>query len=147
MTKYADKAPLLLTGDVNLDLKARQILTLSEGILDAFVLSVFESRRDNDKQSSAWMARQQRKIDGGLAAFEELCKSRQPKSSEYLLNDTYTIADIAVACTITQIEFAGMRPGWKEKYPELAKWSAQIEQKETFKKTYPVNFDMKDKVV
>lgn len=147
MTKYADKSPLLLTGNTDLDLKARQILTLSEGILDAFVLSVFESRRPEDKQSSNWFARQQRKIDGGLGAFEELCKSRQPKSSEYLLNDTYTIADIAVACTITQVDFAGMRPGWKDKYPELAAWTAKIEQKETFKKTYPVNFDMKDSVV
>lgn len=147
VTKYADKAPLLLTGDVNTDLKARQILTLSEGVLDAFVLMAFESRRAEDKQSSAWLARQQRKIDGGLGAFEELCKSRQPKSSEYLLNDTYTIADIAVACAIAHIEFTGVRPGWREKYPELSKWSAKMEERETFKNTYPVMFDMKDSVV
>lgn len=147
VTKYADKGPLLLTGDTLTDLKVRQILTLSEGVLEAFVLTVFERRRPEGKRSSLWMARQQRKIDGGLAAFEDLCKSRQPKSSDYLFNDTYTIADIAVACTITQLEFAGVRRGWREKYSELAKWSAKMEERETFKKTYPVNFDMKDSVV
>lgn len=132
---------------MNLDLKARQILTLSEGVLDAFVLGFFESQRGEGKVSESWMARQQRKMDGGLAAFENLCKSRQPKSSEYLIGDTYTIADIAVACAATHIEFAGARPGWQEKYPELAAWWKKMEERETFKSTYPVMFDLKTNTV
>lgn len=147
MTKYADKKPLLLTGDEMLDLKVRQVLILSEGVLDAFVLSFFESRRPEDKRSTEWMARQQRKVDGGLAAFEDLCKSRKPSTSDYLFSDTYTIADIAVACAIAHIDFAQVRPGWKDKYPELAAWAAKMEDRETFKKTYPVMFDLKDSVV
>lgn len=143
MTKYADKGPLLLTGDTDLDLKARQILILSEGVLDAFVLGHFESARGEGKVSQPWLARQQRKMDGGLAAFEQLCKSRKPSSSDYLIGDTYTIADIAVACAATHIEFAGARPGWKEQYPELAAWWAKMEARDTFKKTYPVMFDLK----
>lgn len=147
VTKYADKKPLLLTGDVNRDLKVRQLLTLSEGVLDAFVLTFFESRRPEEKQSSEWMARQERKIDGGLSAFENLCKSRQPKSSEYLIDDTYTIADIAVACATAHIDFAGVRSGWQQQYPELAAWHSKMEERETFKRTYPVMFDIKDSVV
>lgn len=143
MTKYADTAPLLLTGDIDLDLKARQIVTLSEGVLDAFVLSHFESVRGEGKVSQPWLARQQRKMDGGLAAFEGLCKSRQPKTSEYLIGDTYTIADIAVACATAHVEFAGARPDWKEKYPELAAWWSKMEERDTFKNTYPVMFDLK----
>ncbi|KAK5074124.1 hypothetical protein LTR51_004709 [Lithohypha guttulata] len=147
VTKYADKSPKLVTGDINLDLKARQLLTLSEGVLDAFVLIFWESKRPENKQSAEWLARQQRKIDGGLAAFESLCQSRQPKSSEYIINDTYTIADIAIACATAQIDFGSMRPGWREKYPELAKWYTKMEERDTFKKTYPVMFEVKDSVV
>jgi glutathione S-transferase len=128
---------------MDLDLKARQILTLSEGILDAFVLSHFETVRGEGKISQPWLARQQRKMDGGIAAFEALAKSRQPGSSEYLVGDTYTIADIAVACTVTHIEWTAARPDWKEKYPELAAWWSKMEERETFKKTYPVMFDLK----
>lgn len=85
--KYADKGPSLMTGDKNLDLKAKQILTLSEGVLDAFVLTFFEDRRPEEKRSSDWMARQQRKIDGGMRAFNELAKARQPSGSQWLLGE------------------------------------------------------------
>lgn len=51
MEKYADKAPRLMTGDLDLDLRARQILVLSEGVMDAFVLVFFESARPEEKRS------------------------------------------------------------------------------------------------
>ena len=143
--KYADKEPKLLTGDLDLDLKADQILTLSEGLLDAYVLAAFESKRDQSKQSSEWLARQQRKIDGGLQAFEKLVEAAGP--SKYLLGDTYTIADIAVACGVAQIEFSKFREGWREKYPKLAKWYEVMEARPHYKETYPVMFDLKDSVV
>lgn len=114
VAKYADKGPRLLTGDLDLDLQARQILTLSEGLLDAFVLSTFEKARGSEKISENWLARQNRKIDGGLKAFEELVKNRTPENSEYLIGDTFTIADIAVVCATTQIEFTKIREDWRE---------------------------------
>lgn len=144
--KYADREPRLLTGDLDLDLKARQILTLSEGVLDAFVLVFFEIRRPQDKQSGEWLARQNRKIDGGLRAFENLVKARLG-GSEYIVGSTYTIADIAVACAVAQIDFDGMRPGWKDEYPELAKWWEKIETRESFQQTRPAMYEMKYKVV
>lgn len=87
--KYADKAPKLVTGDVDLDLKARQIQTLSEGVLDAFVLTFFESRRPEEKQSSEWMARQNRKVDGGMKAFNEFVKGIKPNSSQWLIGELH----------------------------------------------------------
>jgi glutathione S-transferase len=64
--KYADRAPRLLTGDVDLDLQARQIQVLAEGLMDAFVLRFFEAKREEGKRSAEWMARQDRKIDGAM---------------------------------------------------------------------------------
>jgi glutathione S-transferase len=49
---------------VDLDLQARQLQVLAEGLMDAFVLSFFEAKREEGKRSAEWMARQDRKIDG-----------------------------------------------------------------------------------
>ena len=143
--KYADKSPKLLTGDMDMDLKARQLLTLSEGVLNAFVQIFFETRRPEEKQSQEWLARQQRKIDGGLKAFETLCKTRG--ESQWLVGDTFTIADIAVACAVAQIDFGKIREGWQDKYPVLVKWWNEIEKRESFANTKPVMFDIQDSVV
>lgn len=145
--KYADKAPRLLTGDVDTDLQARQIQTLAQGVLDAFVLAFFETSRPQEKQSEEWMARQQRKIDGGMKAFDGLAAKRRPEGSQYLLADQFTIADIAVVCAVAQINFAGLREGWKEKYPALAKYWEGLEARESFQQTTPKMFDIKTDTV
>lgn len=123
--KYADKAPSLLTGDLDTDLKARQILTLSEGILDAFVLAAFEGMRD---QSMSKLAQE------------------RPTGQDYLLGNVLTIADIAVVCTVTQIEFIKTRPV-AELYPELKKYCEKLEERQTFKETTPYMFDLKSETV
>ncbi|KAK7887302.1 hypothetical protein LTR67_009722 [Exophiala xenobiotica] len=143
--KYADRPPTLLTGDLDIDLKAKQILTLSEGLMDAFVLVFWENRRDEDKQSKQWADRQNRKVDGAMKAMNELAKERG--SSDYLLGDVLTIADIAVVCAVGMVEFAGLRPQWKEKLPELASYVANLEARKTFEETRPVMFDLKDGLV
>lgn len=144
--KYADKEPKLVTGDVDLDLKARQILVLSEGVLDAFVLEFFEVAREESKQSREWLDRQQRKIEGGFRAFDELVKSRK---GPYLIGDgnIYTIADIAVVCAVSQVDFGGHKPDWKEKFPDLAKWWEEMDEREHFASTRPVMFDINTNTV
>lgn len=144
--KFADKGPRLLTGDLDNDLKARQILTLAEGVLDAFVLVFWETRRPAAQQNASWIARQDRKIDGGMRAFEELAKTRS-LGQEFLLGEQLTIADIAVCCTVRQIDFAKTREGWREKYPKLEEYWEKLEQRETFKSTVPEMFDLKPETV
>ena len=126
-----------MTGDIDLDLKARQILVLSEGFLDAFVLLFFESARPEDKRSQEWMQRQDRKIDGGFRAFSDFVKNRK---GEYVIGDgsVYTIADIAIVCAVNQVDFGGLRPNWKEHYPELAEWYDKMNEREHFASTRPV---------
>ena len=142
--KYADKGPKLMTGNVDSDLKVYQIQVLAQGVLDAFVLVFFESSRAEDKQSSEWLGRQNRKIDGGFRAFEELVKNRK---GDYLVDGTYTIADIAVVCSIGQVNFGGLRPNWKEDYPVLASWWEQMDAREYYAQTRPVMFDIKTDTV
>jgi hypothetical protein len=62
-----------------------QIVVLSQGCLDAIVLSRFESRREEGKQSKPWMERQGRKIDGAMRAFNDIVSSRVNDGKEYLV--------------------------------------------------------------
>jgi glutathione S-transferase len=145
VAKYAEREPKLLTGDMDLGLKARQILTLSQGLLDAFVLRFFEVKRDQDKQSKQWLDRQERKIDGAMKAMNELVKAKG--SSEYLLGGKLTIADIAVVCAVSQIDWGGIREGWQEKLPELAGYWKNLDMRDGWRESRPVMFDLKDCVV
>lgn len=140
--KFANKGPKLLTGDIDLDLKAYQLQVLSEGVMDAMVLRSFENARAEEKQSKEWAERQTRKINGGLKAFDELAKHRK---GEYLIGDgkVYTIADIAVACAVGHLDFVNAAPGWREQYPSIMEWFDKMEQREYHAQTRPVMFDIK----
>ena len=93
-----------------------------------------------------WLQRQTRKVNGGFQAFEELAKSK-PKDSDYLFADQLTIADIAVVCAASFVDFNGFLPDWKEKHPALAAYWSKIDQRESFASTRPVMFDIKPDVV
>lgn len=140
VTKYADKAPKLITGDIDMNLKLEQVQVLSQGVYDAVVLGFFEKSRET--KSEAWLARQTRKVEGGFKAMEELAKGR-PKGSDYLFADQLTIADIAVVTAAGFVDFNGFIKEWKGTYPALAAYCAKLEERESFKSTRPVMFDIK----
>ena len=143
VAKYAAKGPRLLTGDLDLDLKAKQLVLLSVGLMDAFVQYFFEMKR-GEKMSQPWLDRWNRKIDGAMKAMDELAKKRK---GDYLLGDTLTIADIGVVCGVGQVDFGNVREGWKAKYPDLAEYHDKLDARECFRETKPVMFDLQDVVV
>jgi glutathione S-transferase len=145
--KYADRGPRLLTGDLDADLHARQIVVLCEGALDAIVLLSWEARRDEAGRSVPWMARQNRKVDGTMREFERMVEERREAGELYLVGGVYTIADIAVVCTVGSVDFMGVREGWRAEYPKLAEWFGELEVREEFVETRPVMFDLKETVV
>lgn len=133
--KYADKGPRLLTGDVDLDLKVRQIVVLARGMLDAYVHHFWEKQRQH--KSEAWMLRQDRKIDGALRAFDEMARRAKSKGEEYVVGSQLTIADIAIVCAVGQVEFTHIRPKWQQKHPALAEYWQRLDEREAFKNTRP----------
>ena len=145
--KYASSGPRLLTGDLDADLAARQVVVLCEGAMDAVVLNNWEKRRDEGARSVRWMERQDRKVDGAMRAFEEMVGKVRGKGETYLVGGVYTIADIAVVCAVSFVDFVGVRHGWRELYPRLAEWVAEFEEREEYVQTRPVMFDLKEDVV
>ena len=52
-----------------------------------------------------------RKIDGATKAYAEYAKAAK---GQWLVGDTYTIADISVGCAIEWVVFFGGCEGWNE---------------------------------
>lgn len=79
-----------------------------------------------------------------MRAYSEYVKAAK---GGWIVGSTYSIADISVGCAIEWVDFFGICEGWKEQYPELATYWAALKERETFKETVPVMFEMKEPVV
>ena len=115
---------------------------LCDGVCDAFVLMFFERMRAPENQSPEWMARQLRKIDGGLADMERLLGPR-----EYFIGDDFTLADIAAATAIGYLAVRWTGYDVRAAYPMLARHSDRMEQRPSFQASRPVPQTISDKVV
>jgi glutathione S-transferase len=86
---------------------------LADGIAEAALLIVYEERyRPADKRVSEWIARQQIKVDAGLAALE---------AAPPVWNTHPDYSHIAVACALGYLDlrFAG---AWRAGHPKLVAW-------------------------
>lgn len=132
----------LLPADVDGKLAARRLEVLCDGVCDAFVLSFFERHRPKEQQSAEWLARQQRKIDGGVAEMARLVGTRT-----FAVGDAFSLGDIAVGTAVGYLGVRWPEYDWKTRHPNLAAYSAAIEQRPSFAATRPVPQKISDKVV
>jgi glutathione S-transferase len=94
-------------------LAALRLEALCDGILDAALLMVYESRyRPPDKHVQAWVDRQADKVARGLAALE---------AAPPALDPTPNVGQIALACALGYLDlrFAG---AWRKNHPRLLAW-------------------------
>ncbi len=92
---------------------ALRLQALCDGILDASVLLVYESRyRPADKQVQVWIDRQSDKVARGLAALE---------AAPPPLTPTPDVGQIALACVLgyRDLRFGGE---WRKDHPRLVAW-------------------------
>ena len=141
-TKYTDALQLLPKNDVDGTLFAKQVEVVADGICDALVLLFFEKQREDGKQSEEWMARQGRKVDGGLKALAEWIGDKN-----FFVNDTFGLADIAVGSVLGYLKVRFPEHPWKETYLHLARYSRNLEERQSFKDTMPSPQKISDKVV
>ena len=121
--------PPLLPADAKAALAARQVEVICDGICDATVLIFFERRREN--QSDPWVARQRRKVDGGLASLAKLVEASA-------IGQGFGLAEI---CTGTVLRYLSVRYAehpWRERHPALAALSDGLELRPSFAATTPV---------
>lgn len=134
--------PPMLPDDIDGKLAARHVEVLADGVCDAFLLTFFERMRGPDKQSPEWMARQQRKIDGGLRAMADIIGSRQ-----FAVGDRFGLADLAAATVLKYLSVRNPDFDWRTRHPDLARYSDRMEQRPSLAATTPVPQKISDKVV
>ena len=106
---------------------------LADGVLDAAVLAYLERTwRPGEQQSQAWFDRQMGKVRGGLAVMSENL-GEQP----FCMGIHYTLADVAVGCTLGWLSFRFPDIDWRSTYPNLARLFDKLSERPSFKDTVP----------
>ncbi len=106
---------------------------LADGVLDAAILVRLEvTQRPPEQRSAAWMERQMNKMRLGLAAL-----SHKLGESPYCASNHYSLADVAVGCTLGWLAFRFPDVGWRTDHPNLAKLFDKLSERQSFKDTLP----------
>ncbi|MBY0339056.1 MAG: glutathione S-transferase N-terminal domain-containing protein [Acetobacteraceae bacterium] len=134
--------PALLPRDPRLALKARQVEVIADGICDATVLLFFERRRG--QPSEPWMARQRRKVDGGVAALARLAAEA---GEGWLAGDAFGLAEIAAGTVLGYLALRFAEHPWRERFPALTRLHARLEARPSFAATRPAPQSIAEAVV
>src|SRR5450755_4775395 len=105
---------------------------LADGICDAAVAIVLETKRPAKQQNAESLARQQQKIDRGLAEF-----ANELGDKPWCCGDAYTLADIAAGCALAYLDLRHPSIDWRSEYPSLLKLSEKLEKRQSFQDTIP----------
>jgi glutathione S-transferase len=106
---------------------------LADGIADAALLVRLErTLRKPEQQSDDWVARQIDKVQAGLAAM-----AAGLGETPYCAGNTYTLADVAVGCTLGWLSYRFPELDWRADHPNLARLFDKLSERQSFKDTVP----------
>jgi glutathione S-transferase len=106
---------------------------LSDGVLDAAILVRLEKTlRPAEQQSAAWIERQMGKVHAGLAVM-----SANLGESPFCKGNHYSLADVAVGCTLGWLLFRFPDIDWRSDYANLARLFDKLSERASFKETAP----------
>lgn len=137
--KYPE-TPLLPRG-VDDILRARKLEVLCDGVCDAVVLTFFERMR-KDTASPEWLARQRRKIEGGVREMARLV-GEQP----FAVGDRFSLGDIAVGTVLGYLRVRFAEFDWMSLYPRLDAYAAELDKRPSFANSVPYPQVIRDKIV
>jgi len=110
-----------------------QTLTLeatADGILDAAILMVYESRiRPEEKRFADWTDAQWTKVARALDSLEDRWLGH--------LAGPLDMGQIAVGCALSYLDFRHGARDWRKGRPELAKWEAEFARRGSMAATIP----------
>jgi glutathione S-transferase len=93
----------------------------------------YESVRDKNEQSPAWIDKQVARMRRGMTQMAAELGERS-----WCNGDRYTLADIALGCCLGWLDFR--KPGgvdWHKEYPALAKHYGKLMERPAFADTIP----------
>lgn len=131
----------LLPLDVDGVLAAKKLDVLCNGVCDAVVLTFFERQRDGGG-SPEWLARQRRKIEGGMKEIARLIGTR-----EWAVGHHFSLGDIAAGTAVGYLSVRFTEMPLHEMYPSLTQYVSRLALRPSFAKTMPVAQTIADKIV
>ncbi len=106
---------------------------LADGVCDAAVLVRLEkTQRPEALQSQSWIDRQTLKINAGIKAM-----SIGLAETAFCAGNQYTLADVAVCCTLGWLTFRFPDIDWRTDYPNLARLADKVGERASFRDTLP----------
>ena len=131
----------LLPQDVDDILAAKKLDVLCNGVCDAVVLTFFELQRTGGG-SPEWLARQRRKIEGGLKEVARIVDTR-----EWAVGDHFNLGDIAAGTVVDYLSVRLKELPLREMYPAPAAYADRLALRPSFASTVPVAQIIADKIV
>ncbi len=106
------------------------LASLADAVLDAAVLIRYETfLRPEEKRWDDWQVAQLDKIERALAQLEAEAIAE--------LTCHFDVAAIGVACALGYLDFRQAELGWRQRYPQLAGWYADVCQRPSMQATQP----------
>ena len=108
---------------------------LSDGVLDASILARLEATwagRSEAERSQAWIDRQLGKVQAALRAM-----SQGLADKPFCAGIHFSLADIAVGCTLGYLDFRFPQLDWRTPHPTLARLYDKLMQRASFSDTLP----------
>lgn len=105
---------------------------LADGICDAAATIFLERKRPDTRQSLEWIARQQKKVTLGLEAA-----ARELSDKKWCDGTAYSLADIALCCTLGFLVFRFPEIQWRNTFPNLVNLADTLEGRASFLETAP----------
>jgi glutathione S-transferase len=128
----------LIATDNTSKIATRRWEALADGVCDAAVAAMLESRKPPEQQSQANIDKQMEKVIRGLEVLNlDIFKKK------WCVNETFGLADIALGCALGYLDFRfkALPPNsksWQDSYPNLAKHYSLLVKRPSFKQTMPV---------
>jgi glutathione S-transferase len=122
----------LIPHEHNLKIQVRKWEALADGICDAAVAAMLESRRSAEKQDVDSIGKQLAKVERGLHALSDALGE-----NKWCVNDTFSLADIALGCVLGYLAFRYTDNPWQTAYPNLARHFQAMLKRASFRETGP----------
>ncbi len=111
--------------------EAQRWQSLGNGIIDAAIQRIFETRRPPEHQLQDRMAREEGRIRRAIALAETGCKG-----GEFLVGNRFSLADLIMGVAMQYVDFR-FAHDWRSAAPKLAAWHAPIAARPSFVNTQP----------
>ena len=134
--------PPLLPRDDDGILAHKRLEVIADGICDAVILILFERMRPEGQRSEPWIMRQQRKVEGGVAALAKSVGHRR-----FAVGDTFGLADVAIGSVLGYLVVRYPQLEWRALYPDLSIYADGLFARPSFAASIPSAQTIRDRVV